>query len=164
MCEAGTWNWLAEYLARRARVGRQTAWLIPFYGVPLGLMAGRAGSARLLAAIPPIVLVRYAGLAMAFAAVLMLLARSPSACCVAAFVVGLAMAPVLPTLLGEAGGALPRRPATGMGMVLAAGWLGMAASLPLIAWIAARSSLPTAMLLLPVLSLGMALATMGMRE
>ena len=125
-------------------------------------MAGRAGSARLLAAIPPMAVVRVAGFAMAFATALMLLARSPSASCVAAFVVGVAMAPVLPTTLAVAGEALPRRPATGMGMALAAGWLGLAASGPLIAWIASRSSLRTAMLMLPALSLAMAQVAVAM--
>ena len=155
-CETGTWSWLVEYWRVARVLDRETAWLILAYGLPLGLMAGRAASARLLAAIPPLTLVRFAGFAMAFATALALLARSPSASCVAAFVVGLAMAPVLPTLLGMAGEALPRRPATGMGMALAAGWLGMAASSPLIAWIAERSAVPTAMLLLPALSLGVA--------
>jgi fucose permease len=161
-CEAGTWGWLVEYWRVARVLDRVTAWLILCYGLPLGLMAGRGASARLLGAIPPIALLRYAGFAMAFAAGLMLLARSPSASWIAASVVGLAMAPVLPTVLAAAGSALPRRPATGMGMVLAAGWLGMAFSSPLIAWIASRSSLQTAMLLLPVLALAIAQVAMAM--
>jgi predicted MFS family arabinose efflux permease len=161
-CEAGVWGWLVEYWGVARVLDHLTAWLILCYGLPLGLMAGRAASARLLAAIAPLTLLRFAGLAMAFATGLMLLARSPSASCVAAFAVGLAMAPVLPTTLAVAAGALPGRPATGMGMALAAGWLGMAASSPLIAWIAGRSSLQTAMLLLPVLSLAAAQVAMAM--
>jgi fucose permease len=157
-CEAATWNSLAEYWRVARVLDRQTAWLIVSYGLPLGLMAGRAASTRLLAAIAPLALVRYAGFAMAFATALMLLARSPSASCVAAFVVGLAMAPVLPAVLGAAAGALPRRPALGMAIALAAAWVGVAASAPALACIAGRSSLPTAMLLLPALSLGVALA------
>jgi fucose permease len=94
---------------------------------------------------------------MAFATALLLLARSPSAAWVASFAVGIAMAPVLPTALAMAGEALPRWPAVGMGIALAAGWLGVAVSSPLIARIADRSSLPTAMLMLPALSLAMAL-------
>ena len=162
LCEAGTWNWLVEYWRTARVLDRQTAWLILSYGLPLGLIAGRAGSARLLAAIPPMAVVRVAGFAMAFATALMLLARSPSAACVAAFVVGVAMAPVLPTTLAAAGEALPRWPAAGMGMALAAGWLGLAASGPLIAWIASRSSLRTAMTMLPALSLAMAQVAVAM--
>jgi MFS family permease len=151
VCEAATWIWLAEYWRVAHVLEIRTAWLIVSCGVPLGLIAGRAGASRVLVKVAPMVVVRFAGFAMAFAAALVLLARSPSACCVAVFVVGLAMAPVLPA-------ALPRRPATGMGIALAAGWLGMGASLPLISWIAGRSSLPTAMLLLPALSLAIAAA------
>lgn len=160
-CEAGTWNWLAEYWRMARVLDRQTAWLILSYGLPLGLMAGRAASARLLGAIAPLAMVRYAGFAMAFATALALLARSPSASAVAAFVAGFAMAPVLPTLLAVAGEALPRWPAAAMGMALAAGCLGMAASSPAIARIADRSSLPTAMLLLPALALGVAITALA---
>ncbi|HMD69831.1 MAG TPA: MFS transporter [Bryobacteraceae bacterium] len=163
-CEAGTWIWLVEYWRSTRVLDRQTAWLIQASGLPLGLMAGRAGAARLLAAIPPLTVVRFAGFAMAFATALMLLARSASASCVAAVVVGAAMAPVLPTVLGMAGEALPRWPATGMAMALAAGWLGLAASSPLIVGIANRSSLSAAMMLLPALSLAMALVAMAMRK
>ncbi len=156
ICEAAAWHMLAEFWRVAHVLDLVTAFLIVSYGVPLGLIAGRAAASHLLAAIAPLTLLRFAGFAMTFATALMLLARSPSASCVAAFVVGLAMAPVLPTLLALAGGALPRRPAVGMAIALAAGWLGVAASAPLISWIASRSSLPTAMLLLPLLSLAIA--------
>ncbi len=158
VCEAGTWTWLVRYLGAAHVLDGETAWLILSYGLPLGLMVGRAGCARILVNVAPPTVVRFAAYAMTFATALLLLARSPSASWTAAFVVGIAMSPVLPTLLAMAGDALA------MGMVLAAGWIAVAASTPLIAWIADRSSLPVAMLLLPALSLGMALATMGMRE
>jgi hypothetical protein len=157
VCEAATWNSLAEYWRVAHVLDIATAWLIVSCGVPLGLMAGRAGASRLAAAIAPLTLVRFTGFAMAFATALMLLARSPSAAWLAAFVVGLAMASALPALLALASSALPGRPATGMAIVLAAGWLGVAASSPLISWIAGRSSLPTAMMLLPTLSLAITL-------
>ena len=163
VCEAASWHMLAAFWRVAHVLGLVTAYLIVSYGVPLGLIVGRAASARLASAIAPLTLLRFAAFAMAFATALMLLARSPSAACVAAFVVGLAMAPVLPTLLALAGGALPRRPATGMAIALAAGWLGVAASAPLISWIADRSNGHLAMLLLPLLSLGIALATVPMR-
>ena len=158
VCEAGTWTWLVRYMGAAHVLDGQTAWLILSYGLPLGLMVGRAGCSRILVNVAPPTVVRFAAYAMTFATALLLLARSPSASWIAAFVVGIAMAPVLPTLLAMAGDALA------MGMVLAAGWIGLVASTPLIAWIAERSSLPAAMLLLPALSLGMTLATMGMRE
>jgi fucose permease len=158
VCEAGTWTWMVRYMGAAHVLDGQTAWLILSYGLPLGLMVGRAGCARILVNVAPWTVVRFAAYAMTFATALLLLARSPSASWIAAFVVGIAMAPVLPTLLAMAGDALA------MGMVLAAGWIAVVASTPLIAWIAERSSLPAAMLLLPVLSLGMALATTGMRE
>jgi fucose permease len=158
LCEAGTWTWMVRYMGAARVLDGETAWLILSYGLPLGLMVGRAGCARILVNVAPPTVVRFAAYTMTFATALLLLARSPSASWTAAFVVGIAMAPVLPTVLAMAGDALA------MGMVLAAGWIAVVASTPLIAWIAGRSSLPTAMLLLPVLSLGMALATMGMRE
>jgi len=152
-CEAGTWNWLAEYWRVTRVLDRETAWQVLCYGVPLGLIAGRAWSARLLASVAPLRVVQVASLAMALAAGLLLLARSPSASWVAAFVAGAAMAPVLPTVLAMAGEALPRWPATGMGIALAAGSLGV--------W-AVRSSPPRGMLALPAVSLAMALVAWAM--
>jgi hypothetical protein len=153
VCEAATWNWLVRYMGAAHVLDRETAWLILSYGLPLGLMVGRAGCSRMLVKIAPATVVRMASFTMAFATALLLLARSPSACWIAGFLVGLAMSPVLPATLAMAGDGL------GMGMVLAAGWIGLAVSSPLIAWIAERSSLPTAMVLLPVFSFGTAALT-----
>ena len=161
-CEAGTWCWLAEYWRAARVLDRETAWQILCYAVPLGLMAGRAWSARILANVAALRVVQVAALATVFATALLLLARSPSASSVAGFLVGAALAPVLPTTLALAGEALPQTPATGMGMVLAAGALGLAAGSGLIAWLSGLFSLPTAMRALPALALAMALAAMAM--
>jgi fucose permease len=158
MCEAGTWSWMVRYMGAARVLDRETAWLILSYGLPLGLIVGRAGCWRILVDVAPLRVARGASFAMAFATALLLLARSPSAAWTATFVVGVAMSPILPIALAVAGDAL------GMGIVLAAGWIGLVASSPLIAWLADRSSLPAAMLLLPAVSLGMALVTMAMRE
>jgi len=162
-CEAAIWSRLVAYMSAVKVLAPETSWQILCYGLPLGLIAGRVWSARLLANVAPPRVLRFASLAMTFSTPLLLLARSPSASWIAGFLVGVAMAPVLPTTLAMASDALSRRPATGMGIALAAGALGLAASGPLIAWIASRSSLPTAMLILPVLSLGMGQVTIAMR-
>ena len=148
VCETAIWRLLPEFWRVAHVLDISTARLIAACGVPLGMMAGRAAAARLAAAIPPLTLLRFTAFAMTFATALMLLARSPSASCVAAFLVGLALAPVLPMALAEAGWS-----PLGMAAALSAGWLGLAAASPLLWWIAHRSTLPTAMLLLPVASL-----------
>jgi hypothetical protein len=159
--EAATWNWMVGYLDAARVLDQETTRLILSTAFPLGLVVGRIGISRILRNVAPITVARMASFAMAFTTALMLLARSPSASWVGGFAVGVAMAAILPTVLGAAYDALPRWPATGMGVVLATGWIGLAASSPLIVQIADRSSLLTAMLALPVVSLGMGLLAMG---
>jgi hypothetical protein len=161
-CEAGTWGWLVEYWRAARVLDRETAWRILCCAAPLGLIAGRAWSARILANVAAPRVVQVAAPATAFASALLLLARSPSASWIAGFLVGAAWAPVLPTTLALAGEAWPQTPATGMGMVLAAGALGLAAGSGLIAWLSGLSRLPTAMRALPALALAMALVAMAM--
>jgi len=156
LSEAAIWSLLVPLMSAAHVLARETSWQMLCYGVPLGLIAGRACSARLLANVPPPGVVRVASLAMAFSTALLLLARSPSASWIAVLLVGAAMAPVLPTVLAMAAASLPRWPAAGMGMALAAAWLGLAASTPLVLWGASSPRLVAAMWLLPVASLAMA--------
>ena len=164
ICEAGTWIWLARYMDAARVLDRATAWLVLSYSLPLGLIVGRIGVSRILVNVAPLPVARIASFALAFTTALMLLARSPSASWIGGFSVGVAMAAILPTTLAMSWDALPRLPATGMAIVLAGGWIGLAASSPLIAGIADRSSLPVAMLVLPVVSLAMGALTIAARR
>lgn len=163
MCEAATWNWFVQYAGAVRILDKSDAWIVLSYGMPLGLILGRAGFSRILINVAPAKVVRMASCAVAFTTALLLLARSPSASWIAAFCVGVAMSPLLPATLGAAQGAFLRKQATGMGIVFAAGWIGLAANAPAIGYIADRSSLPTAMLLLPISSVAMALLTLWAR-
>ena len=151
--EGTIWNQLVKFFGAIAVLDRTDSWEVLSYGVPLGLMIGRIGSARILANVAPSAVLRIGGVAMAFAAGLLLLAHSPSACWLAAFCLGITMAPALPAVLALSFRALPRRPGLGLALVVAAGALGLAASVPLVALLRERFGLPMALLLLPAAAL-----------
>ena len=154
--EGAIWNWLVPFFGAIRILDRPDAWQVLSYGVPLGLIVGRIGVARLLGNVKAITVLRINAAAMAFAAGLLLLARSPSASWVAAFCLGVAMSPVLPATLALSNRILPRFPGTGMGVVVASGAAGLAASIPVVELLSARFGLPAGMLLLPAVSLPIA--------
>ena len=162
--EGVIWNWVVPFLGAIHVLDRSDAWQVLSYGVPLGLIVGRIGVARILANVKAVTVLRFNAAAMAFAAGLLLLARSPSACWVAAFCLGVAMSPVLPATLALSNRVLPRSPGMGMGVVFASGAIGLAASVPLIEALSARFGLPGAMLLLAATPLPMALVGIRQRQ
>jgi len=155
--EGAIWNCLVEFFGDVKVLEKNDAWLVLSYGVPLGLIVGRIGSARILTNLTPSRVVRMSALTMVFAAGLMMQARSPSAAWMAAFCLGVTMSPVLPSTLAMAFRAVPRVRGLAMGVVFACGAIGVAASGPAIAGLSQRYTLPMALLLLPAVSLAMAL-------
>ena len=84
----------------------------------------------------------------------------------AVYCVGLSMGPVFPTTLGLVGDEFPNATGTAMGVVITAGWAGLAVSSRVIGAIAGKdeSNLAEALLLFPIFSLVMVGVSVSMRK
>jgi MFS family permease len=100
---------------------------------------------------------------MAVTTFLMLQTSNPTVTIVCLVLAGLAMAPVFPTTLAMVGDAFTRGTATAMGIVITAGWAGLALSSQIIGSLANSSGLRTALMVLPVAAVLMALANLALR-
>ncbi len=150
-CEVGMWNWLVKYLVSQG-VEEDFAQNILSLGFALGLLVGRLAASRVLLGISEIPVTTAASIAMAVTTLGMLLAANPILAGVAVFLAGLGMAPMFPTILGVVGNIFTRMTATAMGIVITSGWIGLVVSSPIIGWVANRSTLGTALMLLPIMS------------
>ena len=161
-CEVGMWNWLVKYLVSQG-VEEDFAQNILSLGFALGLLVGRLAASRVLLGISEIPVTTAASIAMAVTTLGMLLAANPMLAGVAVFFAGLAMAPMFPTILGIVGNVFTRMTATAMGIVITSGWIGLVVSSPIIGWVANRSTLGTALMLLPVMSVIMIVVNLLLR-
>jgi fucose permease len=163
-CEVGVWNWLARHLVAQG-IPESQALNILSLGFALGLLIGRAVVARILISIAAPTVTLVASALMAITTYVALQAGGPKAAWVAVFCAGIAMAPVFPTTLAMTGQAFPKATATAMGIVTMSGWIGLAVSSKLIGGIAAGDShrLKTALLVLPIFSIGMVLVNLVLR-
>ena len=86
---------------------------------------------------------------------LMLRTNRAAAAGVAVFLAGVSMAPVFPTTLAVVGDRFPQMASTALGIVVAAGWLGLAVSSRVIGAIAGGKTtrLRTALLVIPASAL-----------
>ena len=132
-------------------------------GFALGLLVGRLAASRVLLGVSEIPVTTAASIAMAVTTLGMLLAGSPILVGVAVFLAGFAMAPMFPTILGMVGNIFTRMTATAMGIVITSGWIGLVVSSPIIGWVANLSTLGTALLLLPVMSVIMVVVNLLLR-
>ena len=150
-CEVGVFNWLVAYLVAQG-VEENFAQNILAFGFALGLLVGRLVVSRILLGVSELKVMLWASVAMAVTTFAMLRTGEPMVAAAAVFCAGLAMAPVFPTTLGVVGNVFQRMTATAMGIVITSGWIGLAVSSPIIGWIADRSDLGAALLLLPAMS------------
>ena len=132
-------------------------------GFALGLLVGRVIASRVLLGVPEIRVTVTASIAMTFTTFGMLLSTNPILTGVAVFLAGLAMAPMFPTVLGMVGNLFSRMSATAMGIVITSGWIGLVVSSPIVGWIANHSSLGTALIVLPVMSIMMIVVNLVLR-
>ncbi len=161
-CEVGMWNWLVKYLVSQG-AEEDFAQNILSLGFALGLLVGRLAASRVLLGVSEIPVTTAASIAMAVTTLGMLLAGSPILVGVAVFLAGFAMAPMFPTILGMVGNVFTRMTATAMGIVITSGWIGLVVSSPIIGWVANLSTLGTALLLLPVMSVIMVVVNLLLR-
>jgi fucose permease len=161
-CEVGVWNWLKAYLIS-IHFDPQTAGGIVSYGFAFGMLIGRLTASRILITIQPVNVVLASGLLMVVTTFVMLHVGSRTGVTVAVFTAGFSMAPVFPTVLAMVANSFPRGTATAMGIAITSGWIGLAASSPIIGSIAASGTLRHALLLLPALASAMVLVNLVLR-
>lgn len=163
-CEVGVWNWLAKHLIAQG-VAENTAFRILSLGFALGLLLGRIVVSRILLKVAPVTVTLIVSALMAVTTYFALQATDTMVAAVAVFCAGLAMAPVFPTALGMTGDAFPKATATAMGIVITAGWTGLAVSSKIIGGLAGGDDkqLKTALLVLPAFSVVMVLVSLALR-
>ncbi len=163
-CEVGVWNWLAKYLIAQG-VPEATALHILSFGFAFGLLVGRIIASRVLMNVAAVNVTLIVSVAMAITTYMALEATDTTVAAIAVFCAGLAMAPVFPTTLGMTGDAFPKATATAMGIVITAGWIGLAVSSKIIGSIAAGDDkkLKTALLVLPAFSALMVVVNLILR-
>jgi fucose permease len=163
-CEVGVSNWFTSYLISRG-IPKSTALNILSLGFATGLLSGRlVVSAVLLKVSAPLVNLA-ASIGMTIATFLMLQTTNPALAAIAVFCAGFSMGPVFPTALAMIGDAFPVLTGTAMGVAITSGWIGLAASAPLIAFLAGSGSenLGTALLIFPAASAVMILVSLLVR-
>ena len=161
-CEVGVWNWLNKYLIGRGLAAARALDIVSF-GFALGLMFGRLVVSGILVRVSSLHVTLTSAILMTVTTFLMLRTTDPIIAWIAVFCAGMAMAPVFPTTLAIVGDVFRRRTATAMGFVITCGWAGLAASSPVIGYVAGRRSLGAALLILPVFSAVMILLNFAMR-
>ncbi len=161
-CEVGVWNWLPRHLIAQG-IEQSRALNILSLGFALGLLVGRVAVSPILIKIPSPVVTLASAVLMAVTTYAMLQTTDATWAGVLVFGAGVAMAPVFPTTLAMVGDAFPRMTATAMGIVITAGWTGLAVSSPVIGAIAGDdpARLKTALLLLPGMSVAMVLVNLA---
>lgn len=149
-CEVGIWNWLAQYLIAQG-IPQARALNILSLGFALGLLIGRMVVSPILINVPATTVLLAAPAGMALTTYLMLRSNRPGAAGILVFLAGVSMAPVFPTTLAVVGDLFPRMASTALGIVVAAGWLGLALSSRVIGAIAGRDGkqLRRALLVIP---------------
>jgi FHS family L-fucose permease-like MFS transporter len=153
-CEVGMSNWLVKYLIAKG-VARDHALRILSLGFALGLLFGRVVASRVLNRVSAATVASVSAILMTLATFWVLdSGSSETVIIIAVFSAGLAMAPVYPTTLGMVGDVFPNSTGTAMGLVITAGWAGLAVSSRIIGWVAGgdESHIATALLLFPIFS------------
>lgn len=165
-CEVGVSNWLAKYMIA-AGLPAAHAFKIMSLGFALGLLLGRVIVSRVLLRVPATNVVIGCSMLMMLTTFGMLhTGASATSTAVAVFCVGLSMAGAYPTTLGMVGDAFPTATGSAMGLVITAGWAGLAVSSRLIGAIAGsdEGNLPAALLVFPIFSALMIGVSLAMRR
>jgi fucose permease len=164
-CEVGVWNWLSQHLIAQG-IAESRALNILSLGFALGLLVGRMAVSPILINIPATTVLLTAAVCMAITTWSMLRTDRPRTAGLLVFLAGASMAPVFPTTLAVAGDVFPRMASTALGIVVAAGWLGLAVSSRIIGAIAGGEPrrLRKALLVIPLFSVIMIGADLAIRS
>jgi len=151
--EVGVWNWLVQHLIAQG-IPESNALNVLSLGFALGLLVGRVGVSRVLISVSALNVTLAASILMLITTYLMLQTKDPKVAWILVFLAGVSMAPVFPTTLAIVGDAFPKMTGTAFGMVITAGWIGLAVSSRIIGSIAGGDPkrLKKALLVLPVMA------------
>jgi MFS family permease len=161
LCEGIVSGWSAVYLdtvgARSAIVG------LGFLGFSVGMVIMRFGGNRLLARRKPSSVLPLCALLGAVAMAAGLLARAPAAATIGFFAMGVGVALVVPTMIGQAAQLAGSRPGTTIAAIGAISWTGFVLAPPAVGFMASVTSLTAALAALPVLAAVIAVVTFQTR-
>jgi fucose permease len=164
-CEVGMFNWLPKYLIARG-LAETVALRIVSLGFALGLLIGRLAFAAVLLRVSARFVAVISAIVMTVSTAALLRIDGATTAGIAAFVAGLAMAPMFPSVVAVVGDCFPRATATAMGIAITSGWAGLAVSSRLIGTISSRSEAGVAagMLVLPAFSAILILLTLWLQK
>jgi MFS transporter, FHS family, glucose/mannose:H+ symporter len=164
-CEVGMFNWLPKYLIARG-LAETVALRIVSLGFALGLLVGRLAFAAVLLRASARFVAVISAIVMTASTAALLLIDGATMAGIAAFIAGLAMAPMFPSVVAIVGDCFPRATATAMGIAITSGWAGLAVSSRLIGAISSRSEggVATGMLVLPAFSAILILLTLWLQK
>jgi MFS family permease len=157
LCEGAAADWASVYLSGPLGATGAVPGLA-YAGFALAMVAVRLSGNRLLARFRPDRLVPFLALVATAGFTTALLIDEPLAAIVGFGCLGLGLASVVPAVFSAAGRLPGRHPGTAVATVSAFGWAGFVVGPPIIGHLAALTSLPTALGLLPVLT---GLVTLG---
>ncbi len=159
ICEGAAADWSAVYL--RDSLGTSPTYAgYGFAAFSVGMVLIRLSGNWLLQRTSPRVLLPALGLVAAVGLTIALLAGDPGISLGGFFLLGLGLASVVPTAFSAAGelAAQGGNAGTSIATVSALGWAGFVCGPPLIGHLANLTSLPQALLLIPILTLAIAAA------
>jgi MFS family permease len=151
LCEGAAADWSSVYLSGPLGAAGAVPGLA-YAGFALAMVAVRLSGNRLLARFRPDRLVPVLALMATAGFTAALLIEKPFAAIVGFGCLGVGLASVVPAVFSAAGRLPGRHPGTAVATVSAFGWAGFVIGPPIIGHLAALSSLPTALGLLPVLT------------
>jgi fucose permease len=163
-CEVGFWNWLPRDLMTRG-VLQKTALDMLAFGFAFGMLMGRLIATPLLLRIRAATATLGGALLMSVAMWMALTATGHAAIWTAVFFSGVFMGPMFPSAIAMVGDSFPVMTGTFIGIVITAGWLGVAVSSLAIGALAGNNpaALGRALLLLPAFAVAMAGVAVALR-
>jgi MFS family permease len=161
LCEGIVSGWSAVYLdtvgARSTMVG------LGFLGFSVGMVIMRFGGNRLLARRKPAAVLPIFAVLGAVAMAAGLLARTPAAATIGFIAMGMGVALVVPTMIGQAARLAGSRPGPTIAVIGAISWTGFVLAPPAVGLMSAMTSLTAALAALPLLSVAIAVITFATR-
>ncbi len=161
LCEGVVSGWSAVYLdnvgARSTIVG------LGFVGFSVGMVIVRFGGNRLLTKWKPSAVLPVLAILGAVAMAGGLLARTPAAVTVGFLGMGIGVALVVPTMIGQAAQLARSRPGATIAAIGSISWTGFVLAPPAVGLVSSMTSLTTALAALPLLAVAIAMIIFKMR-
>jgi MFS family permease len=161
LCEGIVSGWSAVYLDTVA--ARSTIAGLGFLGFSVGMVIMRLGGNRLLARSKPASVLPMFAVLGAVTMAAGLLARTPAAATIGFMAIGMGIALVVPTAIGQAAQLGGPRPGATIAVIGAISWTGFVLAPPAVGLMSSMTSLTATLTALPVLSVAIAVITFRTR-